>query len=195
MTANFFLDRKKTALFVIDVQDKLFSKVERSCEVMLTIQKVIQGFQILNLPILVTEQYPKGLGPTIATLKAVLGDHQEYLGKTTFSCFKDPTIKEKIHSLRSDQWVLVGLEAHVCVLQTAKDLLQMGKKVIVLNDAITSRSLYDFSTAIAELRDCGARISSAETVLFELLGDSQASEFKKISQLIKGEKERVKGEG
>ncbi len=192
MTINFLLDRKKTALFVIDVQDKLFSLVERSCEVMLAIKKVIEGFQILNLPICVSEQYPKGLGPTIAPLKATLKDDQEYLTKTTFACSKDPIIREKILGLKAEQWVLVGLEAHVCILQTAKDLLKMGKEVVVLNDAITSRSLYDFSTAIAELRDCGARITSSETVLFELLGDSQTTEFKKISQLIKGE-EKDKG--
>lgn len=185
MSANFSLERKSTALLVIDVQDKLFNQVERSCEVMLTIQKVIKGFQILNLPILVSEQYPKGLGSTIATLKAILQDDQEFLSKTTFSCVRDPSIKEKINKLKADQWILVGLEAHVCVLQTAKDLLKMGKEVVVLNDAISSRSLYDFSTAIAELRDCGARISSAETVLFELLGDSQSNEFKEMSQLIK----------
>lgn len=187
MTSNFSLERKKTALFVIDVQDKLFNQVERSCEVMLTIQKMIRGFQILNLPILVSEQYPQGLGPTIATIKATLRDEQEYLAKTTFSCTKDPVIKEKIRSLKADQWVLVGMEAHVCVLQTAKDLLNMGKEVVVLNDAITSRSLYDFSTAIAEMRDCGVRISSAETILFELLGDSRADEFKEMSRLIKKE--------
>lgn len=186
MISNFSLERKKTALLVIDVQDKLFNQVERSCEMMLTLQKVIKGFQILNLPILVSEQYPKGLGPTIATVKSALHDEQEYLSKTTFSCLKDPLIKEKIKSLKADQWVLVGIEAHVCVLQTAKDLLKMGKEVVVLNDAISSRSLYDFSTAIAEMRDCGARISSAETILFELLGDSQADEFKEMSQLIKG---------
>lgn len=185
MSSNFTLDRNKTALFVIDVQDKLFSQVERSCEVMLTIQKVIKGFQILKLPIFVSEQYPKGLGSTIATLKTTLSDDQEFLSKTTFSCSKDPIIREKILSLKAEQWVLVGIEAHVCVLQTAKDLLKMGKEVVVLNDAITSRSLYDFSTAIAEMRDCGSRISSSETVLFELLADSKTTEFKEISQLIK----------
>lgn len=183
--SNFSLERKKTALLVIDVQDKLFSQVERSCEVMLTIQKVIKGFLILNLPILVSEQYPIGLGPTIATLKAILREDQDYVPKTAFSCVKDRVIKEKIHSIKADQWVLVGMEAHVCILQTAKDLLNLGKEVVVLNDAITSRSLYDFSTAIAEMRDCGVRISSAETILFELLGDSQVDEFKEMSQLIK----------
>lgn len=185
MNANFTLERKRTGLLVVDVQDKLFHQVERSCEVMLAIQKAIKGFQILNLPILVSEQYPKGLGPTIATIKASLKEEQKYFEKTTFSCIKDPALKEEIRKLKVDQWVLVGMEAHVCILQTAKDLLSLGKEVVVLNDAITSRSIYDFSTAIAEMRDCGARISSVETVLFELLGDSQADEFKEMSQLIK----------
>lgn len=185
MTANFNLERKKTALLIVDVQDKLFSQVERSCEVLLTIQKLIKGFKILNLPILVSEQYPKGLGFTIATIKASLDEDQEYLVKTSFSCLKEPTIKEKMLSLKIDQWVIAGMEAHVCVLQTAKDLINIGKEVVVLNDAITSRSLYDFSTAISEMRDCGVRISSTETILFELLGDSQADEFKEMSQLIK----------
>jgi nicotinamidase-related amidase len=185
MSTNFGLERNKAALLVIDVQDKLFNQVDRACEVMLAIQKTIKGFQILNLPILLSEQYPKGLGPTIATLKALFEEDHEYLEKTTFSCLKNAAIKERIQEIKADQWILVGIEAHVCVLQTAKDLLRMGMKVVVLNDAITSRSVYEFSTAIAELRDCGARISSSETILFELLGDSQADEFKEMSNLIK----------
>ena len=97
----------------------------------------------------------------------------------------DDLVKAELLLAPVSQWVLAGIEAHVCVLQTAKDLLEQGKQVVVLNDAISSRSIYDFSTAIAEMRDCGARISSTETVLFELLRDSKAAEFKEISQLIK----------
>lgn len=179
------LVRDKVGLLVIDVQEKLFPYVENSCSVMQTIQKVIRGFQILHLPIYVTEQYPKGLGHTIATLKGVLGQEQTYLTKTTFSCLDDLPTKETLLKAPIEQWVVIGIEAHVCVLQTAKDLIDNGKQVVVLNDAISSRSIYDFSTAIAELRDCDARISSTETILFELLKDSKAIEFKEISHLIK----------
>lgn len=182
---NFTLNREKCGLLIVDVQDRLFNQVERSCEVMLVMQKVIKGFQILKLPITISEQYPKGLGPTIATLKSCLSDNQEYLAKTTFSCIGNPIIKEKLLHRDINQWVLMGLEAHVCVLQTAKDLLNAHRHVVVLNDAITSRSIYDYSTAIAEMRDCGIRISSSETILFELIKDSQAPEFKEISSLIK----------
>ena len=183
--SNDKLIRQQVGLLVIDVQEKLFPHVENSCHVIQAIQKAVRGFQILSLPVFVTEQYPQGLGRTVAPLKGILGESQHYYVKTTFSCLDDPHIKETFQAQSITQWILVGIEAHVCVLQTAKDLLASHKQVIILNDAISSRSIYDFSTAIAELRDCGARISSTETVLFELLRDSQAAEFKEISQLIK----------
>lgn len=179
------LKKETTGLLLIDVQDKLFRLVDRSCEVMQTIQKAIKGFKVLNLPIITTEQYPEGLGSTVQTLKPLLGEGQKYYSKTSFSCIGDPNIRELILKTPVTQWVLAGIEAHVCVLQTAKDLVAEGKEVVVLNDAITSRSVYDFSTAIAEMRDCGIRISSTETVLFELLRDSSSAEFKAMSALIK----------
>ena len=183
MTVNYRFERSKTCLLIIDVQGKLFAQVERPCEVMHAIQKVVRGFQIMDLPIVVTEQYPEGLGSTVVGLKNLLGDKTEYFKKTTFSCVANPEIIEKL--MPFDQFILVGIEAHVCVLQTAKDLLKSGKQVAVLNDATTSRSIYDFSTAIAEIRDVGGRISSVETVLFELIQDSASPEFKQISGLIK----------
>ena len=184
-TKNYKLLREKTGLLLIDVQEKLFPLVENSCHVGLTLQKVIRGFQILQLPIYVTEQYPEKLGSTIAVLKGLLGDGQKYLSKTAFSCLDQDQVKKCLLDAPIEQWVVMGIEAHVCVLQTVKDLLEHGKQVVVINDAISSRSIYDFSTAIAEMRDYGARISSAETVLFELLRHSKAAEFKEISQLIK----------
>jgi len=183
--SNFKLDRGHTALLIIDVQEKLFPLVEHSCHVMQAIQKIVQAFQILHLPIFVSEQYPQGLGSTVATLKGLLGSEQVYWTKTTFSCLDNLEIRKQMEQLPIKQWIVVGIEAHVCILQSVKDLLNLGKQVVVLNDAISSRSVYDFSTAIAELRDYGARISSTETVMFELLRDSKASEFKEISQLIK----------
>lgn len=185
MEKNYKVCREKVGLLVIDVQEKLFPYVENSCHVMQTLQKAIRGFQILHLPIYVSEQYPAGLGSTVASLKGVLGKEQTYLVKTAFSCLDDALIKETLLRSSVEQWVVAGIEAHVCIFQTVKDLLENHKQVLVLNDAISSRSIYDFSTAIAELRDCGARISSTETVLFELLRNSKVAEFKEISQLIK----------
>lgn len=188
--ASFTLSRQKTGLLVIDVQEKLFPRVERSCEVLHKINQVVKGFRIFGLPVVVTEQYPQGLGETVQSLKNVMEPDQQFLSKTTFSCLGDENVKNNLLERPLDYWVLVGIEAHVCVLQTAKDLLNANKHVAVLNDAISSQSIYDYSSAIAELRDCGARISTTETILFELLGDSKASEFKKISQLVQCNSEK-----
>lgn len=177
--------KDRTALMVVDVQGRLVDMVERRCDMLAAIKKTVQGCQLLGLPIVATEQYPQGLGPTETRLKEVLGPAQRFLSKTTFSAMADPVIHQVVQDLGRDQWILIGIEAHVCVLQTARDLLAAGKQVTVLNDCISSRSIYDYSTAIAELRDLGVRISSAETVLFELLHDSKAPEFKQLSELIK----------
>lgn len=178
------LERKTTGLLVIDVQERLFPEVDRAPEVIRSIKKVVEGFQILQIPIVLTEQYPQGLGPTVSSLNQLLQGTTPLI-KTTFSCLGDLAIRDKLLAMPIKQWVLVGIEAHVCVLQTARDLLQAGCQVVVLNDAIASRFKDDFSVAISELKSIGARVSTSETVLFELLKDSKALEFKKISQLIK----------
>lgn len=183
--SNFTLDRSQTGLLIVDVQERLFPYVDHSCEVLKKMQMMIKGWRILGLPIFVSEQYPQGLGSTIPALKGHLDGSQIYFPKTAFSCLKDRGLREKLLSEPLNQWVVIGIEAHVCILQSAKDLKAAGKQVVVVNDAIASRSIYDFSTAIADMRDAGIRIISTETVLFELMGDSQIKEFKAISELLK----------
>jgi len=182
---NFCLDTERTGLMLIDVQEKLWPLVDRAELVLHTMEKAIKGFRILDLPIVVTEQYPQGLGSTVEKLRQCLPDNQQYLAKTHFSGLGDPAIKEQVLAMPVEHWVLIGIEAHVCILQTAKDLLREERQVIIVNDAISSRSLFDFSTAIGELRDVGARISCTETILFELLGDSRVPQFREMSALIK----------
>lgn len=182
---SFTLERSQTGLLLIDVQDQVFAAVERGAEVLQAIFKVVKGCETLQLPIFLSEQYPQGLGSTLAPLKTLLGDAYVPWTKTTFSCMDDQALRQQIVSLPIQQWIVVGVEAHICVLQTAKGLVQAGKQVVVLNDAIASRSIYEFSTGIAEMRDSGIRISCVETVLFELVKDSRAPEFKSISQLVK----------
>lgn len=179
------LSKYDTGLLIVDVQEKLFPHVERNCEVLNVILKLIKGFQTLQCPILVTEHYPKGLGKTVVPILDALGEKTEILAKTTFSCMDDTHFREHLQSLPQTQWVVVGFEAHICILQTCRDLLNLHKHVVVVNDGITSRSIYDFSTAIAELRDFGCRISSYETVLFELIKDSKEPEFKTMSEIIR----------
>lgn len=183
MSARDFFQRDAIGLLVIDVQERLFPKVDRAEGVLRNMERMVRAFQILNLPIVTTEQYPKGLGPTVPELRQLLGSDQRYLDKTTFSCGCDPAIVEALKE--RTQWLLIGIETHVCVLQTAKDLLQLGKSVAIANDCVSSRSIFDYSTALAEARDAGARITSLEIVLFELLRDAKAPEFKEISMLVK----------
>ncbi|SCA63236.1 Isochorismatase domain-containing protein 2A [Chlamydiales bacterium SCGC AG-110-M15] len=174
-----------SALLLVDVQEKLLPRIDRGSDVTRQMQKVIKGAQALQIPIIVTEQYPQGLGSTVPPLKASLSPNQVYLPKTTFSCMQDTKIAETILSLPVKNWILIGIEAHICILQTARDLLREGKQVIAVNDAMSSRSIFDFSTAVAEMRDCGARITSTETILFELLKDAKHPQFKEVSKLFK----------
>lgn len=179
------LSPQKAALLIVDVQEKLFPLIENPCEVLEKMLLMIKGAKLLHLPILISEQYPKGLGSTIEAIKTEAGSEAEYFAKTTFSCLKDEKIKEHFKKMPRQQCIVIGIEAHVCIFQTVRSLIQEGKEVIVANDAISSRSIYDFSTSIAEMRDLGARISSTETILFELVGDSKKPEFKAFSALIK----------
>lgn len=185
MVDNFTLKRPHAAVLLIDVQERLFDHVERSADILRVMRTALKGFQLLGLPLFVTEQYPQGLGATIPELKSSLPAGQLYLSKTSFSSLGDPKIKELLLSQPATQWILMGIEAHICVLQSAKDLLAAQRQVVVLNDAISSRSIYDFSTAIAEMRDLGIRVSSTETLLYELMQNAEAPEFRPITALIK----------
>lgn len=179
------LEPSNTVLLIVDMQEKIFASVERGPEILNTICKFVKGLQMLDLPILVSEQYPQGLGKTLLPLQMQLGNAYQPWVKSTFSCLDDPAFLRHATLLPRHQWIVVGIEAHICVLQSVKGLLRAGKQVAVLNDAISSRSIYDFSTAIAEMRDAGARVTCAETVLFELMRDSKHPQFKSISDLIK----------
>ena len=179
------LEPQKAAFLLVDVQEKLFPHVDHACDMLERQLLLISGLKLLEVPMLVTEQYPKGLGPTIKPLQDVLGEKTYYPSKTTFSAAADEGIKAQINAQGRSQYIVAGIEAHVCVLQTVRDLIKLGKEVVVVNDAISSRSIYDFSSGIAEMRDMGARISSTETVLFELFHDAKHPQFKALSALIK----------
>lgn len=181
----FTFDKSTTGLLIIDVQDKTFRAVERSVEILHAIQLLIKGTQLLNIPIYVTEQYPNGLGHTVEGIRDLLTLETLIFSKRTFSCWKNQAFQDMLIKSGLKQWIIVGIESHVCVLQTAKDMKLNNFQIAVLNDAISSRSLFDFSTAIAEMKEDGIRISSVETVLFELFETSEAENFKALSELLK----------
>ena len=182
---DLFLKKEKTGVWVVDVQENLFHLVDRSHEVLDNICFFIEAVQRLRLPIFVTEQYPEGLGPTLSAVKRRLPEGQKIYAKTTFSGYKDPEVNNAVDRTGIESWILISLEAHICVLQTAKDLLAAEKNVTVLNDAVSSRSLFDFSTAMGELRDLKIRLSSTETILYELIRDAATPEFKAVLPLVK----------
>jgi nicotinamidase-related amidase len=185
MTRHSQLIRSQTGLLLIDVQEKLFPHIQQGDQVLTVMKRAIQSFQILGIPIFVTEQYPQGLGPTIPALKAALDPKQEYWPKTAFSSLGEKSIKDRLLALPITQWVLIGFETHVCVLQTAKSLLNAGKEVVIVSDAVSSRSPHNYVTGLNEMRDEGIRISCNETVVFELLSDSKDAQFRTVSSLFR----------
>ncbi|MCE2982215.1 MAG: isochorismatase family protein [Parachlamydia sp.] len=175
----------QTALLIIDMQEKVFAAMDRGGETLRAVHQAIQSFQALDRPLFITEQYPDGLGGTLPSIKTLMGTSYIPLVKTAFSCLDDPKINAEFLKLPFKQWVLIGIEAHICVLQTAKGLKRLGKNVAVLADATTSRSKDQYAIGLSEMRDCGIRITSVESLLFELIQDSKNEKFKLISRIIK----------
>ena len=132
---------------------------------------------------IVTEQYPQGLGETLPELKQYLTNTKPIV-KTAFSACAEPAFKQHLHSDKT-QIVLTGMEAHICVLQTALGLLQANKQVFLVEDAVISRESTNKANAIARLRDAGCMITNTESVVFEWLGDANHEAFKAISKLIR----------
>ena len=144
---------------------------------------LVQAAQLLQVPILVTEQYPQGLGETLPEIKQFLPTNKP-IAKTAFSACSEPKFNQLLHRDNS-QIVLAGMEAHVCVLQTALALLQDSKTVFVVEDAILSRSPANKTNALARLRDAGCVITNTESVVFEFVSNANHEAFKAISKLIK----------
>ena len=171
-----------TVLVVIDVQGRLARIVHRSEFVIHTIRKLIRGAKVLDIPIVVTEQYPEGIGPTVPEIREVLGDIRP-ITKRTFSCC---SIDEFMRQLKNRSQILIGgIETHVCVYQTVMDLLAKGYEVHLIADAVSSRREENAASAITRLRDEGAKVSNLEMALFELLQIAQGKRFKEILEIVK----------
>jgi nicotinamidase-related amidase len=181
---------KDTLLIVVDMQTKVLDKVERAKEIVLAAQVTIQSMHLLNCPVVFTEQYPEGLAKIDPHVSKCMLPQDKVFSKTAFSCMKDAAIRDYLLDSYKKKIVLIGIEAHVCIYQTAKDLIEEGFEVTILNDVISSYSLYDYSTAIALMRDLGVTISSLETFLFSLLEDAKHPKFKEVQALIKDKREK-----
>lgn len=179
------LKREDCILVAIDYQERLVPAMADQKRLLETSAKLVEGFRILNLPILVTQQYPKGLGQTVDFMKEAAGKEAFYLDKVTFSAWKDENFVEEFLKRGRRTAVVIGIEAHVCEQQTVLDLLEEGFTVYVAADCISSRSEKDKDYAIQRMAQAGAVITTYESILFELLGWSKAEEFKQISALVK----------
>jgi nicotinamidase-related amidase len=178
------LDRRHTALLVIDIQDRVHAVMRYREAVETNALKLIRGCQLLRVPIFLTEQYPKGLGHTISSIRYALQAALP-LQKMTFSCCGSDELMKTLNEKGVKQIVLAGIETHVCVLQTGLDLLANHFQVHVARDAVSSRHELDHQTALQRLTEAGAIVSTAESVLFELMERADSAEFKEVSRLIK----------
>jgi nicotinamidase-related amidase len=178
------LDRKRTLLLVVDVQARLAPVIAGHETVIANCARLIEGCRLLGVPLLVSEQYPKGLGPTVDQLRGLLRD-DEVLEKISFSCLRDREIKERLAESGRDTLLVCGMEAHVCVTQSVLDALDEGYHVQVAADAVGSRSPENRRVALERLAQEGATVTTTESALFELLKAAGTDEFKQISKLVK----------
>ena len=179
------LDKSKTALIVVDVQEAFRDVIKNFKKTAKRVAIAVEGFQILGLPVVVTEQYPKGLGKTAKEIAEVLGEGTPIFEKTAFSSCGAAAFLDKLTGLNVTQAVLCGLETHVCVNQTAHDLLDHGIQVHLMLDAVCSRSKVNKGAGFEKMFASGVVPSSVEMALFELMRDAQHDQFKQIQALIK----------
>ncbi len=178
------LDRNAVVLMVIDYQEKLVPKILGVDTILEKAVKLIRFARELEIPILCTEQYPKGLGSTVGTITAELANVPR-LEKTAFGCLGDPKIAQTIGNTGKKQLLLTGIEAHVCVMQTALAALTDGYEVFVPRDAVGSRIESEYEAGLHRLEKAGAELVTTEMALFELLREAGTPEFKKALPLIK----------
>jgi nicotinamidase-related amidase len=174
-----------TALIVIDVQEAFRHVIPEFETIAVKISTAVRGFLTLNVPVLVTEQYPKGLGHTAEEIKLVLPDDAEVFEKSAFSSCGAGAFAARFDELEIKQAVICGLETHVCVNQTAHDLLHRGIQVHLLTDAVCSRFDENKAAGLAKMQTSGVIASSVEMALFELMRDARHEKFKEVQALIK----------
>lgn len=178
------LDRKKTALLIIDIQEKILPVMLNPETVVENTIKLIEGMKVLGIPVYFTEQYPKGLGTTIPSIKAAL-ENAEAAQKMSFSCCGAGDLFNEFKTNNISQIVVCGIESHVCIQQTVMDLLANGFQVDLPADAVSSRKEIDYKTALTRMSSLGAELTTTESILFELLVICGTPEFKSISKIVK----------
>ena len=181
------IDRADTFFLVIDVQEKLLPVIDQRDLLVQNIERLIRGSRILDVPILLTEQYVKGLGRTVEPILKALAEApaRPPIEKVTFSAWRSAEFQTELRLLHKKHAVVAGIESHVCVYQTVSDLLENGFAVTVVDDAVSSRTQRNQEIGVRRMVEEGANLSSTEMALFELTGTSGTDEFRAISKLVK----------
>ena len=179
------LELTRSALAIIDVQEAFRTSINNFTAIAERIAVMVQGAKLLGLPILLTEQYPKGLGHTASEIMAVLPDSVRVIEKTTFSSCGVQPFQSALEQAGTKHVMVCGIEAHICVNQTVHDLLAAGFTVHLLTDCVSSRKLPDRKAATRKMQMSGAIFSTVEMALFELIRDAQHEQFRAIQKLIK----------
>ncbi len=178
------LEHDRSALLLIDIQERLFPGIHERQKMLERIELLLSAAKLMNIPVLATEQYPRGLGKTIGEIFQIVPDLQP-MEKMDFSCLPAPGFKDRLASLQRRQIVVTGIETHICVTQTALDLIAHGEEVFVAADATGSRRPLDAETALRRLDQNGAVIATAESVVFEWLRRAGTEAFKALQPKIK----------
>ena len=178
------LNIDKTALVIIDVQEKLSRVMHEKEKLFENLQKLVKGAKLLNIPIIITEQNPNGLGPTVSEIAPLLTDIKP-VTKFSFSCCSEEPFLRQLEMLNRKQVLLAGIETHVCVYQTAVDLIEAGYEVHTIVDCVSSRTLENKNLALDKMKSEGANLTSVEIALFELLKTAANPKFKELSKIVK----------
>jgi nicotinamidase-related amidase len=181
------LDRANAVLLIIDVQERLGAAMDavRFERLLKNTEILVESAKTLGLPIVVTEQYPKGLGPTVPALRRALPPELQPISKLAFSAAAVEPVAQGLRQLNRKQIIVTGMETHVCVFQSVRDLLGAGYLPFVPSDTVLSRTPDNHDTGLALMREAGATVTSTESVVFDLLGEAGTPEFKKLSALLK----------
>ncbi len=178
------LKMENVALLIVDIQGNLAHAMHGKELLFKNVQKLIKGIQVLGIPILWTEQNPQGLGPTIPEIADILSNIKP-ISKMSFSCCQNNLFVQALKALNLKQVLIAGIEAHVCVYQTAVDLVDLGYEVQVVTDAVSSRNMENKEIGLQKMRDSGVSLTSVETALFELLRVAEGEQFRQILKIVK----------
>lgn len=178
------LEEKNTGLLIIDVQGKLARMMHDSEAMIANIGRMIRACQILSLPVIWVEQYPQGLGETVPELSALMNELKPNI-KSTFSVCDCQATLQPLQETGCQQWMVCGIEAHICVYQSVVGMLEQGLQVEVISDAVSSRAASNHQLALQKMHEHGAGLSSVEMAIYELLKDSARPEFKQMLPLMK----------